>query len=708
MFRRIPRVRQHDPTDCGAACLASIARYHRRNLPIARIRQLAHTDRLGTNVLGLVEAAPSLGFTAKGLKGSIQHLPQAPMPAIAHVVRRDLHHYVVVYRATPKTVMIMDPADGQVHRVPTSEFQGQWSGVLVALVPDVPMPIGLRGLSPRRRFWGLLRPHASVLVEALVGAVVYTVLGLATAVYVQKIVDYVLPDGNRNLLNLMSVAMLGLLAAQVALAMLKNVLLLRTGQHLDATLILSYFRHLLALPQEFFDTRRVGEILSRVNDAIRIRLFINDVLLGLAVNVLIVGISATLIFVYSWKLGLLATALVVAAAPVYLLVNALNRRGQRAVMENGAEFEAQLVESLHGQATIKRFRLEEEATLKTESRLTRLLRAVYGSGRTAIFAGGVAEFGTRFLTICLLWLGGTLVLRGELTAGALMSCYALVGYLTVPLTGLLTLNRTVQDALIAADRLFEIMDLEREDMERGEPIAESAIGDVRFEHVTFRYGTRLDVFKDLDLVVGRGEVVGIVGESGSGKSTLAALLQGVYPVTGGRIVIGTRDLRHVRLDDLRRIVGVVPQQVDLFSDTIAANVALGDPEPDMNRVLNLARDLGLLHVIQQLPLRLETPLGERGLGLSGGQRQLVAIARALYRDPPIVVFDEATSALDSITEQRVQAIVRSLRDAGKTVIVMAHRLATVATADRIVVLGGGAVAEQGTYAQLMARRGRSA
>jgi ATP-binding cassette, subfamily C, bacteriocin exporter len=706
-LRRIPRVRQHDQTDCGAACLASVAQHYGLRLPIARIRQLASTDRDGTNVLGMVEAAERLGFLAKGVKGSPYSLHRIPKPAIAHLeLPNGLHHYVVLFDATTDLVTYMDPADGEVHRVPAAEFLALWTGVLLLLVPGERFEAVDHRTGGAARFWKLLRPHRTVMTQALFGATIYTLLGLTTAIYVQKLVDHVLVDGNRSLLNLLSVVMLALLAAQVYIGSMKDLLTLRTGQKIDATLILGYYRHLLTLPQRFFDTWRVGEIISRVNDAVKIRAFINDVSLDLVVNCMVVVFSFALMFVYSWKLALVMLAVIPLYGAIYWVTNRINSTNQRRMMESAAELETHLVESLNRVGTIKRFGVEEGANLLTEQRFVRLLGTVYRSGSTDIFASNASDFASRLFTIILLWTGAGFVIKRDLTPGELMSFYALIGYLTGPISSLIGANRTVQDALIAADRLFEILDLDREEsVQHRVELTAAAVGTIRFEAVRFRYGTRNEVFDGLDLVIPHGSVTAIVGESGSGKSTLASLLHKLYPLDSGRIRIGSLDLDHISSESLRRLVGVVPQDVQLFSGDLIQNIALGDPEPDVERVLNVCARIGLEAFLDSLPAGLHTRLGEDGVGLSGGQKQRIAIARALYRDPAILILDEASASLDAVSEHCVQRAVRTLRFEGKTIVLIAHRLSTVQQADRIVVLHGGRVVEDGTHAELMRAEG---
>ncbi|RZJ71302.1 MAG: peptidase C39, partial [Flavobacterium sp.] len=309
-------VKQHDVTDCGAACLASIAMHYGLDLPIARIRQYASTDKKGTNVLGLMEAANRLGFTAKGVRGSFENLFEIPLPVIAHVKHQNLDHYVVLYAANESNVEVMDPAYGELQRLTPDEFRQKWTGVLVLLLPGDDFTAGTEKISLERRFLYLIMPHKSILLQVLVGAIFYTILGLSTSIFLQKIIDNVLPEANINLLNLMGTVMIVIILLQVFINHAKTLLTIKTGQQIDARLILGYYKHLLKLPQQFFDNMRVGEIISRMNDAVKIRAFINDVLVGFAVNIFILIFSFALMFTYYWKLALIMLTVV----PLYALI----------------------------------------------------------------------------------------------------------------------------------------------------------------------------------------------------------------------------------------------------------------------------------------------------------------------------------------------------------------------------------------------------
>lgn len=688
---RYPRVRQHDVTDCAAACLQAVARFHGCPVPLARIREYASTDRSGTTVVGMLDAAERLGFSAKGVRAPLEAVAALPLPAIAHVATEaGVQHFVVLHAVRGARIVVMDPADGRIHRLHRADFAARWSGVLVLLTPGETLA-GLRPPPTRAaRFRRIVRPHRAVLTHALLGAIAYTLLGLSSAIFVQKVVDHVLIDANRNLLNLLGVAMLALLLARFALGIARNFLVLDTGQRIDAALVLGYYRHLFALPQRFVDRRRVGELVARVGDAVKIRAFVNDAAVDLLVNALVVVFSLALVFGYSVRLGLVAAALLPLHAAIYWAADRGNRRTLREVMERGAELEAHFVESLTTVSTIRRYGLIARTVRSAEASFVRLLRSVRGAAAIAIVSGASAELAGRLLGVGMLWIGALLVLEGALTPGQLMSCYALAMYLAAPAAALASSSGTVREAAIAADRLFEILDLEPEE-DRPAAFAPAPVaGDIVLQRVRFRHGAGRWLFDGLDLRIPAGRVTVIRGGNGSGKSSLAAILQKIYPIQEGRVTIGGTDLRYLPAAALREAIVVVPQEVHLTSDTIAANLAMPDEEPDLGRILAIADELDLGAFVDRLPLGFLTPLGENGAGLSGGQRQRLAIGRALYRDPRVLILDEATSHLDVEGAACVRAVIRRLRAEGRTVVVITHGEDLLLEADQVISLEGGA------------------
>jgi len=373
-------------------------------------------------------------------------------------------------------------------------------------------------------------------------------------------------------------------------------------------------------------------------------------------------------------------------------------------MEEGAELEAHLVESLNAVRTIKQFGVEGFANNKTDNKFSTLLRTIYRSVLNGLFAANSTDFLARIFTIVLIWVGAGYVIDRAITPGELLSFYALIGYFTGPVSQLISMNKLVQNALIAADRLFEIMDLEREASTDKMDLKAESIGNIEFKDVSFSYGSRTKVFEQFSCVFQKGKTTAIVGESGSGKTTIASLLQNLYPLKDGKILIGDYDINYLSVDSLRQLVSVVPQHIDLFSGNVIENIALGEEYPDMQRIIDIAKSLGILPFIEKLPNGFQTYLGENGALLSGGQKQRIAIARALYKSPEILILDEATSSLDTSSEILIQETLQTLRSAGKTMIIIAHRLSTVAMADHIMVLHEGKVEEEGTHAELLSKK----
>gem|GEM_PF-1768972 len=394
-------VQQKDLTDCSAACLAAVATHYKARYLIALIRQAAGTNQDGTTVFGLIQAATKLSFRSKTVKTPFERLPAIPMPTIAHVVLPNgLQHFVVVKHTVRAQVIVMNSTVGQFERISHDAFRQIWSGVLVLLAPSSDFQQEDKISSVLSRFWRLVRPHKSVLFQGLLGGILTTILGLSTSFYVQKIVDTVVPDANRQLLNLMGTVMLMILAFQV---------LLTTGQKIDVAIVLAYYKHLFHLPQLFFDAMCVGEIVFRTSDAIKICSFLNESAMSMVVNTLILVFTFATIFIYGWQLALLSFSILALCAVLFWLTNLLDRKYQRRIMERTADFDASIVQSFSNSSTIRRFHFEWLTQATMEAAFVRLSRTLFQYGRSAI---GVCSAGMLLIeayTITLLWVGSSLI-----------------------------------------------------------------------------------------------------------------------------------------------------------------------------------------------------------------------------------------------------------------------------------------------------------
>jgi ABC-type bacteriocin/lantibiotic exporter with double-glycine peptidase domain len=684
-MKKFIQIKQRDVSDCGAACLASVSSYYGLHLPVSRIREYAGTGRHGTSLSGLIEAAEQLKFQAKGARTRDHAFTQIPTPAIFHLVQNGLQHFVVIYKITNRYIRAMDPAFGKIIRFEIDSFNKQWSGIVLLLIPSDEFLCGNERKSVLDRFWYLVHPHWKVMAMAILLAIVYAGLGFSTSFYIQRIIDVVLPGTNNSLLKMMGLVMILLFWFRFVTGYLKSIIMLRAGQHMDRNLILGYYRHLLNMPQRFFDHMRTGELVSRVNDAMRIRVFIHDIALGIMVNIFAIVLSLIIMFLYYWKLAFLCLLVIPFYLVIYRINNRANAKWQRKIMKSGAVLENQLMETIQGISTIRRFGAEEFFNRQTENKFNPLMQSVFISHRNELLMSHLSEWITGLLMIILLWNGANLVMDYRLLPGELISFFTISAFFTIPVQGLIHANKPLQDAFIAADRLFEITDLE---IEKNEELKIELFpdGDLVFEKVHFSYGQGTAVFKGLDIRLPMGQLTAVVGESGSGKSTLLSLIQKLYLPDKGKILIGDIDIYHLSTSMLRKKIAAVQQHIDLFEGDFISNIALGDNEPDMDRIYEICQRIGLQSFIDQLPDRYRTVIREQGMNLSGGQKQRIGIARAIYKDPQILILDEATSALDAGSEKKVLDTLRWFYNQKKTIIVIAHRLSTILACDSIISL----------------------
>ncbi|MFW5883834.1 MAG: peptidase domain-containing ABC transporter, partial [Verrucomicrobiota bacterium] len=497
-----------------------------RKVSLAALRLACGTSPAGTTALGLLDGGRLAGLSGKGYRLEAGEIGQVPVPAVLHVrTAEDVPHYVVLLGVEPNGgLRLMDPARGALARCSREEFVKRFLGVALVFAPaeDGAVAAGVRpGRSPWRRLLGLLRPHRRLVLQSFVGAVMMTILGLATAFFVEQLIDRVLPQGDRRLLMLLGFGMVAVLLVRAAMGWLQGRLALRLAEEVDASLVAGYYRHLMRLPQSFFQSMRVGEMVARVGDAVMVREFLTSTLVGLILNPLVIIFSLGVLFLYSWKLAVLALAML----PVFGLLQWLNHqlqgRHQRTLFERGAELEAQMVSSLQGRTLIRDNGLEGDTTLEQENHLVRLLRGVWGAGKSQLAVGTAGLLLTQGFILALLWWGGLLALRGEITPGELMSAFALAGYLAGPMSTLLGLGVNVQEALVGTERLYEILDLEAErDTGTAVLTRELASRDLRLEGVSVRPPGAGPILRQVSAVFPAGRVTALAGPSGCGKSTI--------------------------------------------------------------------------------------------------------------------------------------------------------------------------------------------
>ena len=706
---RLYCVRQRDATDCGAACVATVCRQYGSQQPLERIRLAAGTDATGTSAFGLVKAAESLGFMARGVRGTIETLLDAeslPLPAIAHIITGDgMLHFVVIQRIREGKITVADPAHG-IRTLSAAEFARQWSGILILLAPTANGPIQGSGMvSLPRWFLSLLRGQWWLLLLMTLGSGVVTVIGIVSAFYFKVIIDQIVPGVLWAMLTTVSLAIIAMYVVQALLDAGRTYLILIVQRRIDNKLVLGYYDHVMGLPMSFYGTRRVGDIITRFGDAGKIRQALASAAVTVFIDVVMSVGGCFILATQSMRLfGIAAIEAVLYGVLGVVVLKPVNRLNQD-MMEGNAGVTSHFVESIKGAETVKAYnaqvRMKDKAGTLYTSYLQKAFR--YGKWQNAqsVIGGSLSTIGSAII----LWVGTVTVLQGGMTIGTLVVFTSLLEYFLSPVRNLMNLQPQFQSAAVAARRLRDVLTLEAERLNaEGQVPLARLDGPIVFDQVRFRYGSRLPVLDRLSLTIPKGAAVGLVGESGSGKTTVAKLLMKFYLPESGRIWFGSLDVTDISAETLRERVAYISQNTAFFSGTVAENLRLASPEATPEQMIRACRMAQAHDFITALPGGYQALLEENAANLSGGQRQRLAIARALLRRADMLILDEATSNMDSVSELAVSDTVRRL-GSGITRLIIAHRLSTVVACDMIYVMDHGTIVEAGTHEDLLAQRG---
>ncbi|WP_297420279.1 peptidase domain-containing ABC transporter [Clostridium sp.] len=708
-FKRYICIKQHDIKDCGAACLATISKQHGLKIPISKIREVAGTDKQGTSAYGIIKAAEKLGFSAKGVKVSKQEdiFTEFPLPCIAHVVvDGSFLHYVVIHKITEKEILVADPAKGIVKYKPEDFFK-IWTEILILMVKTAEFKKGDETKGLFSRFFDLVKPQRTLILNIFFTSLIFTILGILGAFYFQVLVDEVLQYNLLTTLHVLSIGFIVLNIFKILLNAFRSQLLMYLAQRIDIPLMLGYYEHVINLPMNFFGTRKVGEIVSRFNDATKIREAISGATLTIMIDTLMAIAGAIILFIQNHILfGITIIPVILYVVIVFGFKKPI-QNVNRENMINNANITSYLVESLSGIETIKAFNAEREVNGETERRFIKLMRSSFKTGFIGNVQGSIKGAVKSIFGVVILWIGGYECVLGVLSVGQLLAFNSLLTYFLDPIENLINLQSQLQTAIVAADRLGEILDLELEKSENeGKKINPSTLnGTIEFKDVDFRYGTRKLILEGLNLTINPGEKIALVGESGSGKTTLSKLIMNFYQCEKGEVLINGYNIRDINIEALRNKIAYISQDIFLFSGTIKENLLFGQENIDFEKVVDACKRARIHDFINEQPLRYETMVEENGSNFSGGQKQRIAIARALIREPEILIMDEATSSLDSITEK---AIEKTMYEFSKniTTIIIAHRLSTIMRCDKIYVMDKGKLIEGGSHNELIDKKGR--
>lgn len=679
----------------AAACLTMVA----QQLQTAAQIEWVQRQVRGQRPRNVVEAGEKLGLLLRRLQTNWSELRQLSFPALLHWQQDS---WVVVYGIKGSSLIVANPLNPSQNceNLSQSIVEAAWDGQLwqVELIQREDK-FNLKWFLPA--VWR----YRKLLGEVLFASFTLQLLGLTTPVITQVVIDKVMVQESLPTLDVMAIALLLVAVFEAFLGTLRLFIFTHTARRLDLSLSAQVFRHLMRLPLAYFESRRVGDTVARVQELEQIRQFLTGTALTVIIDSIFAVVYLALMFYYNVKLTWVALAVLPLFAILTVVATPILRNWLNETFNRSADSQSFLVETLTGIHAVKAHAAEKAARDRWEGLFARFIRTGFKASTTSNISSNIGDFLTKFSSLLILWFGAMLVIEQKLTIGQLVAFQMLSGRVTGPLLRLVQLWQNLQQVLLSVDRIGDILNVAPEAEPGTGLVLPPLQGQVIFDQVFFRYRPNTEpVLRGISFTVPRGQFVGIVGRSGSGKSTLSKLLQRLYQNESGRILIDGFDIKSADLASLRQQIGVVLQEDFLFNGSILENITLGDPDITAEQVVEAAR-LAVAHdFISEFPQGYETNVGERGTALSGGQRQRIALARLFLCQAPILILDEATSALDSETEQQVLQNLQRI-STNRTVFLIAHRFAPLKRADLIVVLEKGVLMEQGTHSDLIQKKG---
>lgn len=691
---------QHDQSDCGVACLLSLIRYYGGSNNLEKLRELSGTTKQGTTLLGLYQAANTIGFDAQGNEADIQAVIDHKEPLILHVVIEErLQHYVICYGYEKDKFIIGDPAKG-ITTYTKEQLETIWkSKTCLTLTPNSDfVKTETQNKNKKQWFLKLLKDDNRLISFSVLLGLGIAILSMAMAIFSQKLIDDILPskDFTKLITGITLVAFL--LLVRVLFTALRDYFLIRQTKDFNNRIVDSFYSSLLNLPKPFFDTRKIGELVARLNDTQRVQRVISQIVGNVVINVLATIVSLGFLFYYSWQTGLIAFI----SLPFYfVLIYSFNKRiinAQKEVMQGYAFSESNYITSMQGIATIKNNNKQTIFQKINQLIYGNFQKKAFNLGkinvRLSVFSG---VFSVLFLMSILVYTS-IQVYNETMQLGELMAILGIAGSLIPSVASLALITIPINEAKVAFNRMYEFASMDKE--QKG--ITEiSDFNSLEIKNLSFRFAGRSQLLKDINIKANKNECIAIVGESGSGKSTLGQILQKFYLFENGTILVNNQtNLPNIETESWRNLLGVVPQEVTIFDGNVINNILLGQ-EVKYENIVIFCQDYGFETFINSLPQGYATILGEEGINLSGGQKQVIALMRALYKKPKVLLLDEFTSAMDRKTEQFVLDLLNKLKSE-LTIIFISHRLHSLPKiADRIYVLENGIITDFGNHEKLM-------
>lgn len=697
-------IRQRDESDCGVACLSSALLYFGGFESLERLREWSGTESDGTTVLGLFQAANRAGLEAEAFAGDMPSLRQTEGPVILHILTEDKRpHYVLCYGYQDDNFLISDPSSG-VRQVPADELEERWvSKTLVTLSPGADFVTKERQTKEKVRWLKeLLRDDYNILSTALVLGFFVSLLSLAVAVFSQKLLDQILPERQEIALKIGLALLFFLLLVKSGITYLRQFLLVRQSRDFNNRIIDRFFGSLLRLPKSFFDSRKTGDLVARINDASRIQQTLSYVTSTLLIDVLLILITLIFIFNYAFILG------VVSLLNIPLLVFIIYRfhqpvlRSSRKVMESYAASESNFVDTITGIGAIKSGGTESFFGDQTNSFYRLLQDRIFGLGVVGMKFNFTTEVAATLIMIVTIGLSAFMVLGGDLQIGEMMATIQMTAMMLPSANRLALTNMQLQEARVAFDRLYEFTSLQPEQTldKTGRGKDRLRINKLEIDHISFRYPGRPLLLSEVSLCLVKGQISALLGESGGGKTTLSQILQRFYTVEAGTIRVNDREWGEISTLEWRKTIGVVPQDIKIFNGSLLYNILLGRDQKRIESFLVEFAEAGLTRLFSGFSQGYGTLVGENGINLSEGQKQIVALARALYDQPQILLLDEPTAALDRETAKAVMKYLNQIRE-DVAILLITHSIPTARMADHIYVLENGKIGHSGSHEELI-------
>lgn len=701
LLHQYPFIMQQSQMDCGITCIAMVALFYGKRIDINELRERAGVSAEGTSMLALAETCESIGFMARGIRGTYEGLLNARLPLICFWKN---NHFVVLYEINKKEARVGDPAEGLI-TISREEFSRDFSKSALELVPTVELKRAPGAKNPLTILLPLLKPFAPQVRDVFAAGIVYQVLMIITPFFSQTIVDRVIVHEDISMLNMLLLGMILVSCFQSALTFARGVLISTLATKIDHALFVQFFKHLFSLPLKFFEQRTTGDILARFNENARITSFLSGstitVLLDGAMGIVYLGV----LFYYSWAFGLAALvyiALLMGATTAY---TPLLRGYSNELFKKNVANDSCVIESVHGVEKIKAAAAENRTRWKWEILFVDRLSVSFKQQLASNGYSQLTQLVHLIGRILLMWLGAHLVISKTFTVGQYMAANMMAGMCVDPIMRVIAMWQQLQSVNISIERLGDVFRATPEQTGQKTRLPQIQ-GFIEFKNVTFRYNEHAakNTLMNISLRVQPNQMVAIVGRSGCGKTSLVRLVQGLYLPTSGSVLIDGVDTNQIEMSDLRKAIGVVAQQEFFFSGTVRENLAFYAPDAPLEQIIVAAKVAGIHDKIQTMGSGYDTMLSEGGQNLSGGEKQRLAIARALLHHPRILIFDEATSALDSESERHIQTAMDAIRK-GRTLIVVAHRLSTIKSADMIIVMDQGQILEAGNHQTLIEKKG---